>query len=97
MGKTIKYTDLTGEDPGPRATIKLGGELPLIGGKLIMKAKVTPGSPMNRLVTTVALVSLGCACAITLFLIGVPKWPAAGALLLPTAVYLSFSWRRTRK
>ena len=91
VGKTIKYTDLTGEDPGPRATIKLGGKLPLVGGKLIMKAKMTPGSPLNRLVTTVALVSLGCACTITLFLIGVPKWPAAGALLLPTVVYLELA------
>lgn len=97
MGKTIKRTDLSGEHPGPRATIELGGELPLVGGKLTMKAKMSPGSPLNRLVTTVALVSLGCACAITLYLIGVPKWPAAGALLLPTVIHLSLSWRRTGK
>jgi len=104
MGTTIKYTDLSGEEPGPRAAvdlpqdaITLGGRFPLIGGKLILKAKMTPGSPLYWLVATVALMLSGCACAVILFVIGVPRWAAASALLLPAAIHLGFSRRRAAK
>jgi hypothetical protein len=102
VGKTIKHTDLSGEDPGPRATVsnlqeafKFGGKLPLVGGKLFVQATMTPGSPLNRLVAAIALASCGCACAMILFLIGLPGWVAAAALLLPTVIYLCCTRRRT--
>jgi hypothetical protein len=105
VGKTIKHTDLSREDPGPRAVvgnlpqeaIKFGGKLPLVGGKLIVQAKMTPGSSLNRLVAAIALASCGCACAMTLFLIGLPGWVAGAALLLPTVIYLGCTRRRTGK
>jgi hypothetical protein len=97
MGTSIKYTDLSDEEPGPRAridTIRLGGKLPLIGGKLTIRAKLLPASPLYRLVTAIALILSGCPCALVLFVIGMPRWVAAGALLLPAAVYLCFPGRR---
>jgi hypothetical protein len=55
VGKTTKYTDLTGEDPGPHAivedltlqAVEWGGEL--VGARLIAKANETRGSPLNGL------------------------------------------------
>ncbi len=102
MGKTVKHTDLSEETPSPRSivdglpweAIEFGGELPLVGGKLTMKATLSPGSSLGRLVAAITLASCGCACTITLFMIGVPRWAAAGALLLPAVIYLGFSGRR---
>jgi hypothetical protein len=78
--------DLSAEKPGPRAivddlpreAITFAGELPLVGGKLAMKARLDPGSALSRLAAAVSLASTGCACAITLSLIGAPMWAAAG-------------------
>jgi hypothetical protein len=104
VGKTIKHTDLSGEDPGPRAivnlpqeAIKFSGKLPLVGGKLIVQARMTPGSSLNRLVAAIALASCGCACAMTLYVIGLPGWVAAAALLLPSVIYLCCTRRRPGK
>ena len=95
MGETIKYTDLSDQEPGPRAVvdaIELGGTL--VGIKLWLKARMPPGSPLHRLVATVALVLCGCACTLTLSIVGLPAWAAAGALLLPAGIYIGFSPRR---
>lgn len=105
MGTTFKHTDLSGEEPGPRAIVNnlpqdditLRGELPLIGGRLTLKARMNPESPLYRLVAAVALVLSGCPCAVILFAIGVPWWAAASAFLLPAAVYFGFPGRRSVK
>jgi hypothetical protein len=105
VGKTIKYTDLSGESPGPRALvdnlpqedIEFSGELPLVGGKMTMKATLTPGSPLARLVATLTLTTCGCACVVTLYLIGLPRWAAASSLVLPIVIYLGFSSRQRGK
>lgn len=105
MGKSIKYLDLSGENPGRRSfveDVELGGELPVVGGKLTLRAKITQGSALSRVVTaavtTFTLVSCGCACVITLFVIGLPRWVAAATLLLPAVLYLlSFSRHRASK
>lgn len=58
MGTTIKHTDLSDEDPGPRAivdSITLGGQLSLTGGKMTLRARLVPGSPFYRLVAAIAL------------------------------------------
>jgi hypothetical protein len=100
VAKVIKHIDLSSEDPGPRAALNLpqediefGGELPLFGGKVLLKARVTPGSPLSRLVTAVSLIASGCACVVTLSLIGLPAWAAASTLILPAAIYLGLSNR----
>ncbi|HUC22600.1 MAG TPA: hypothetical protein VMA73_07830 [Streptosporangiaceae bacterium] len=90
----IKRTDLGREDPGPRAVIYLPHEpfefeteLPVVGGKLRMKGWFVPGSPLSRTVTVVMLVAAGCACAITLHIIGMPIWISAASLLLPSVLF----------
>jgi hypothetical protein len=100
VSKAIKHTDLSGEDPSPRAAvegIKLTGQLPLVGAKLTMKAKMIPDSSLSRLVATVTLTSCGCACAFTAYLSAMPHWAVAGALAMPTALYAGLCRFRTRK
>lgn len=96
MAKSPKYTDLSDETPGPRAEhIELGSQLP--GGlKLNLKSITSGGSPLQRLVATliatVTIVVLGCACTITLCLVGMHGWTAVSGLLFPPAVCLAFAY-----
>jgi hypothetical protein len=101
MRKKVKRIDLRRENPGPRAFVELpqedfefSGELPIVGGKVTMKGRVTSGSSLSSTLTTVALIGAGCACAITLHIIGTPVWLAALSLLLPSGL---FTLSRSRK
>jgi hypothetical protein len=103
MGEIAKHTDLSHEEPGPRAIMDLPQEdiefrtkLPLIDGGIKLKARVTPGSPLSSAIITVALISSGCGCVGTLFAIGAPAWAAVGSVLLPVVAYLAVSRCRAR-
>ena len=96
----IKHIDLSGEEPSQRAIvegIELKGQLPLVGAKFALKAHLAPDSSLSRLVATVMLTFCGCACAVTVYLGGLPHWAAAGALALPTVLYAGLCRFRTRK
>jgi len=95
MGGIVKHTDLSSEEPGPRASVdnrEFRAKLPL-GGELVLKARTVSGSRLNWTLMTVALVTTGCICTGTLSIIGAPTWVAAGALLLPVVVYSCLSRR----
>jgi Flp pilus assembly protein TadB len=99
MGKIIKYTDLSGEEPGARANLEdltLQAKSPVLG-KLTIRAQTTSGSSLNSAICTAALALTGCACAGTIFMIGAPVWAAAFAILLPAVIYyVAFARRRRR-
>lgn len=101
MGKIVEHTDLSLEEPGPRADVDLPQEdiefrakLPLAAGEVEVRARISPGSLLSSAIIAVALVSAGCVCASTLFVIGATVWTATASLLLPTAVYLAVSHHR---
>ena len=103
MGKIVKHTDLSREEPGPRADLDLPQEdvefrtkLPLVGGGIEMRARITPESSLSSAIITVVLVSTGCGCAGTMFAIGAPIWAAVSAMLLPAFVYFTLARRRAK-
>jgi hypothetical protein len=103
MGEIAKHTDLSHEEPGPRAIVDLPHEdiefrtkMPLLGGEIEMKARVAPGSPLSSAIITVALFSIGCGCVGTLFAIGAPLWIAIGSILLPVITYATASHCRIK-
>lgn len=92
--KSVKRTNLTHEIPGPRALVSLQQEsfefessLPLVGGKLAVRAMLTTGSPLSQVIITLVLVVLGCACVATLAVVGLPMWISAPSMLLPFALF----------
>ena len=99
MGKIIKYTDLSGEEPGARANLEdltLRAKSPVLG-ELTMQAPTTSGPSLNSAICTTALALTGCACVGTIFVIGGTVWVSAPAILLPAVIYyLVFARRRRR-
>jgi hypothetical protein len=106
MGRIV-YTDLSGEEPGPRTDVGLPLEDVEFGSKdFHMKARAVPGSPLYWAIITAILVLMGCvcvgavfgitACVGAVFGIDPPTWAVVGVLLIPSAVYVGLSWRKAR-
>jgi hypothetical protein len=97
----VKRTNLTREEPGPRADlqleeIELTGEFPIVGGGVAIRGRLNDISPLVRLTLVAVLILLGCVCVLTLSAVGLPMWVSAASLLLPSALFCVFSSRRRK-
>lgn len=93
MSKIIKHTDLTGEEPGPRADVRLPLEgigfeaqlTPWVSFKL--HARTLTKSPLNAAVTAALVAVAGCVCAGLSAAIGAPAWLAIAMIIVPGIFY----------
>ncbi len=102
MGKSIRHTDLAGEEPGARAHVDLPledfefeAQVPLV--RFRFKARTSRSSPLAAAVASVSLAVGGCATACTVYALGAPMWAAIVSLSLPFAYYLCVRYVRRRR